>query len=71
MSDRDPQRAADYDRELRQDHYTPEELADLLEMDVYVVRSAVWDKQLPATIMGNTIVSIRREDVLNWLARRG
>ncbi|HET9015907.1 MAG TPA: helix-turn-helix domain-containing protein [Thermomicrobiaceae bacterium] len=61
----------DYERELHQDHYTPEELADLLEMDVYVVRSAVWDGKLPARIIGNNIVSIRREDVLRWLAERG
>ena len=71
MNTGNPEHASDYERELRQDHYSPQELADLLEMDVYVIQSAVWDRQLPATIVGNTITSIRREDVLTWLARRG
>ncbi len=66
-----PKHEPDFERELRKDQYTPHELGDLLEMDVYVIQSAVWDRQLPATVLGNTIVSIRREDVLNWLARRG
>ena len=63
-------RVDDLERRLRQDHYTPEQLAELLELDEYVIRTAVWEKQLPAKVLGTTIVSIRREDVLAWLDRR-
>lgn len=55
---------------LRQDAYTPQELADLLEMSLYAVRSAVWNDKLKATVVGHDIVSVRREDVLQWLERR-
>lgn len=55
---------------LRQESYTPQELADLLEMTLYVIQSAVWNGQLKANVVGHDIVSIRREDVLQWLASR-
>lgn len=56
---------------LHQSEYTPHELADLLEMSLYVIQSAVWNGQLKATVIGHDIVSIRRVDVLEWLKRRG
>lgn len=56
---------------LHQSEYTPHELADLLEMSLYVIQSAVWNGQLKATVIGHDIVSIRRGDVLEWLKSRG
>jgi hypothetical protein len=55
---------------LRQSEYTPHELADLLEMSLYVIQSAVWNGQLKATVIGHDIMSMRREDVLQWLDSR-
>lgn len=52
---------------LRQDEYTPQQLAELLEMTSYQITSAVYDGRLKATVIGSDIVSIRREDVLKWL----
>jgi hypothetical protein len=56
---------------LRQAAYTPQELAELLEMTPYLIQSAVWRGQLKATVVGHDIVSNQREDVLRWLAQRG
>lgn len=58
------------ERALRQDHYTPEQLAQLLDMDEYVIRSAVWAKELPAQVLGTAIVSVERADALVWLRQR-
>ncbi len=55
---------------LRKDHYTPEELADLLTMTVSHVRRAARSGELPAIIADHHILSIRREDALRWLERR-
>lgn len=52
---------------LVKDHYTPEEVSDLLEIDVYVVRRACWDGALKAKIVDHHIVSIAREDLLTFL----
>jgi hypothetical protein len=48
---------------LRQHSYAPDELARLLEMDLYVIQSAVWRGELKAECVGH--------DVLKWLAERG
>ena len=55
---------------LRQDRYTPEELAALLPVEVDLIRQAAFQGRLPAEIVGRDIVAIRREDVLRWLAER-
>jgi excisionase family DNA binding protein len=54
---------------LRHAVYTPEELARLLEMSVYRIRHAAREGELRATIVDHHVLSIRREDVLDWLAR--
>lgn len=55
---------------LHKDHYSPEELADLLNMAVDHVRGAVHNGRLHAICIDHRIVSIRREDVLAWLESR-
>jgi hypothetical protein len=55
---------------LHHDHYDPDELARLLEMDRYLIRHAVFSGDLKAYVVGHQIISIRREDVLQWLRER-
>jgi len=53
---------------LRQEHYQPEELANLLEIDVNLIQHVIFLGELPATVLDRHIVDIRRKDVLHWLA---
>jgi nucleotide-binding universal stress UspA family protein len=55
---------------LSRDEYRPEELAELLNMDVAVVRQAALTGRLNARIADHHIISIARADVLRWLAER-
>ncbi len=52
---------------LLQDRYTPEEVAELLEIGLDVVRHAALSGELRARITEHDIICIRREDVLAWL----
>jgi aryl carrier-like protein len=56
---------------LQQDHYTPEEVADLLEIGLNVVRHAAFSGELRAQIVEHDIISIRREDVIAWMRAPG
>ncbi len=56
---------------LHSDHYRPKELAELLELDMYIIQRAVYDGQLKASVIGHDIVRIDREEVLRWLEDRG
>ncbi len=56
---------------LQQDRYTPEEVAELLEICLDVVRHAAFSGELRAHIAGHDIVSIRRDDVLAWVGASG
>lgn len=47
--------------------YTPSELAELLEVDVNLIRRAAFKGNLQAVIVGNDIVGIPREAALRWL----
>ncbi len=58
------------DELLHRDHYEADELADLLDMDVKLIRHAAFTGELRATIVNHHILSIRREDVLDWLQNR-
>jgi excisionase family DNA binding protein len=53
--------------ELQQDQYTPEEVAELLEIGLETVRHAAFTGALRAQIIEHDTISIRREDVLAWL----
>ena len=52
---------------LQQDQYTPEEVADLLEIGLDVVRHAAFSGELRARIAEHDIISIRRDDILAWV----
>lgn len=56
---------------LRQDRYTPEEVARLLGIGLDVIRHAAFSGELRAQIVGHDIISLKREDVLAWLAEQG
>lgn len=58
------------DELLHADHYTPEELARLLDMTVEVVRTACHTHDLRCQMIDHDIVNIRREDALAWLNSR-
>jgi excisionase family DNA binding protein len=47
-----------------------EEVAQLYGLSVSLIRSAVHRRELPATVAGHTIVSIKRRDLLRWLEER-
>jgi excisionase family DNA binding protein len=65
------ERGVDFERLLRQHSYTPQELSELLDMGAHTIRRAAREGRLPATIVGDDIVSINRADVLTWLKERG
>lgn len=55
------------DELLHHDRYSPEELADLLEISLYTIQRAVYNGHLKAYMADHHIVDIHRKDVLNWL----
>lgn len=55
---------------MRQESYTPEELAELLGLSVHLVRHDAYVGKLPSYIYDHHILSIRREDALRWLRER-
>jgi hypothetical protein len=66
----EPQRESIYEL-LQHDVYTPEEVARLLGIDIHVVRNAAFEGELRARIVDHDILSIRREDVVEWFQREG
>jgi excisionase family DNA binding protein len=57
-----------YDALFHKETYTAEEVAYLLNRSADSIRSAVWHHQLRANVVGRTILSIKRHDLLEWLA---
>jgi hypothetical protein len=55
---------------LQHDHYTPEDLAELLNLDAWAIRRAARTGELRAFIVDHQVLCIRREDAIHWLARR-
>jgi nucleotide-binding universal stress UspA family protein len=55
---------------LQADHYTPRELAELLEIGEHTVQNAVFEGELPALVVDHDIISIRRDDVVVWFNQR-
>jgi excisionase family DNA binding protein len=55
---------------LRQDHYRPRELADLLGTGVDFINHEVSTRRLRARRLGQTTVDIPRSAVLEWLTER-
>jgi excisionase family DNA binding protein len=64
------EREVDFELLLHQHSYTPEELSELLDIGAHTIRRAAREGRLHATMAGNDIISIRREDVLTWLKER-
>jgi hypothetical protein len=58
------------DRLMRQDHFTPQELADLLDMPLSLITHDAYAGKLKAEIVDHDILSIRREAVIAWLESR-
>ena len=56
---------------LRQEHYTPDELAHLLDMSASLIRREARAGRLHASIVEHQVLDIRREDVVRWLQERG
>jgi hypothetical protein len=66
MEERRPESMYDL---LHHDHYTPQQLADLLEIGVHVIHHAAFTGALRAQIVGHEVISIRREDAVTWFER--
>jgi hypothetical protein len=55
--------------EMMKTGYTPEELAELLDVSVDEIRTAVFEGTLPATVVNHDIIEIQRSDAIAWLKR--
>jgi hypothetical protein len=55
---------------LHHDHYSCEELASLLDIDVHYLQHEALTGHLKAIIIDHHIVSIRRDAVVDWLRER-
>jgi excisionase family DNA binding protein len=55
---------------LHQDHYTPDELARLLGVDLHLILQDAQCGRLKAYIVDHRVLDIRREDVLAWFEQR-
>jgi len=55
---------------LSHEHFTPEELADLLGIGVSVVREAVRRGDLQGYTVDHRIIDITRHDAIAWLKER-
>jgi hypothetical protein len=58
------------ERLIHQDTYSPGELADLLDMDEGFIKQEVNKGNLQGNKIGDDIVDIPREAVLDWMNRR-
>lgn len=55
---------------LHKDHYTPAELARLLDVDPHLILQDAQYGRLKAYIVDHHVLDIRREDILVWLEQR-
>jgi hypothetical protein len=55
---------------LRCDHYSPEELAGLLDVSPALIRHEIWHGDLRAYGVHHHAMDIRRDDALDWLRHR-
>jgi excisionase family DNA binding protein len=55
---------------LQHDHYTPDELSDLLGINKHTIEQAAHSGELRATLLDHHIINIPREDVVRGLAGR-
>jgi hypothetical protein len=66
----EPQIREDMVELLHHDHYSCEELANLLELDRHYVEHEALTGHLRASIVDHHIVSISRDAVVDWLRVR-
>ncbi len=52
---------------LHAESYTEEELASLVGIGVYEIRRAALEGRLRARIVDDEVISIRRDDALEWI----
>jgi hypothetical protein len=55
---------------LHRDHYSPEELARVLRMDIHLILHEARAKRLKAYIVDHHVLDIHRKDVIEWLDSR-
>ena len=55
---------------LHKDHFSPEELARVLGMDLHLILHDAQRGELKSYIVDHHILDIRREDVIDWLQSR-
>lgn len=58
------------ERLLRSDHYTPRELAELLDIPVSEIETDAFAGRLQAEIIDHNIISISRSAAITWLNDR-
>ena len=59
-----------FDRLLRAEWYTPEQLAELFEVTPTTIRTAVFENQLRARVIDGHVIEINRDSALDWLKDR-
>ena len=57
--------------DLRQEEYTPDEVARMLGTSLEVVMHAIWNGELKARRRGHGVVCIPHERLTEWLVARG
>ena len=55
---------------IQQDSYTPEELAELLDLDEGLIKQEVHKGRLRGNKIGNDIVDVPRDAAIEWMNRR-
>lgn len=55
---------------LKQDTYSPEQVASIVDMPLRSIHSAVFRGHLKAKVVNHDIVSIERKDLIDWLRNR-
>jgi hypothetical protein len=56
--------------DLRQEEYSPEEVARLMGTSLEVVMHAIWGGDLKAQRQGHNVICIQHADLVDWLRRR-
>ena len=55
---------------MKADQYTPAELAQLLNIEPYVIEQLALEGTLRSTIFRHHVITIQRDDALRWLEAR-
>ena len=55
---------------LHHDHYTPRELADLTGINIDAILRCAREGELRAFVVDHHVLSLRREDVVDWFVHR-